>query len=69
MVKNDDRKIINSSLFSIPMTKKTTNITTDIDAASQSSPSIKFRALVYPAMAKNVKGKTNQVGNIISYPK
>ena len=67
-VKNDEREISNVSPFSIPMAKKVTNITIEIDAANPSSPSIRFSALVYPAIAKNVKGKTSQEGNIISYP-
>ncbi len=68
-VKNEDNEISNSSPFSIPIAKKVTNITMDIDAASPSSPSIRFKAFVYPAMAKKVKGKTNQAGKTISYPK
>ena len=68
-IKNDDKEISNSSLYSKPIPKKVTNITRDIDAAKPSNPSIKFKALVYPAIAKKVKGNTIQSGKITSYPK
>jgi len=45
------------------------NVTIDITDANPSRPSIKFNAFVNPAIAKNVNGKTSQVGKIISYPK
>jgi hypothetical protein len=68
-IKNEESEISNSSLNCKPTAKKVPSITIDIVDANPSNPSIKFNAFVNPAIAKNVNGKTHQIGKTISYPK